>query len=253
MADGAADGRRRRRGPRPRPRPGSVLVWKEGPRGVDPPRARRRADGGGRPAAAPARPAARPGGDAGLGRGTRPRRPPAARRRRGSASAPQVPADVRGDLRALRDLLVLPAVAARAAARRVGAPGAADAVRRLLLLRAVPARRPRTRPRAASPGAVGASAAPWPSSLLSVTSQLPAPWSSLSLLSLLPLAVVQRAASAAALAAVPTADPNTRPDADQLDRRRVRRAAAGGDGARRGAGTRAAGPPRRRPHRLRRR
>jgi hypothetical protein len=46
--------------------------------------------------------------------------------------------------------------------------------------------------------------------LLSVAVQLPAPWSSLSLLSLLPLALVQRAASAAALAAVPTADPNTR-------------------------------------------
>jgi hypothetical protein len=46
--------------------------------------------------------------------------------------------------------------------------------------------------------------------LLSVAVQLPAPWSSISLLSLLPLALVQRAASAAALAAVPTADPNTR-------------------------------------------
>jgi hypothetical protein len=46
--------------------------------------------------------------------------------------------------------------------------------------------------------------------LLSMTWRLPAPWSSLSLLSLLPLAMVQRAASAAALAAVPTADPNTR-------------------------------------------
>ncbi len=46
--------------------------------------------------------------------------------------------------------------------------------------------------------------------LLSVAVRLPAPWSSLSLLSLLPLALVQRAASAAALAAVPTADPNTR-------------------------------------------
>jgi hypothetical protein len=45
--------------------------------------------------------------------------------------------------------------------------------------------------------------------LLSVTSQLPAPWSSLSLLSLLPLAIVQRTASAAAMAAEPTADPNT--------------------------------------------
>jgi hypothetical protein len=44
--------------------------------------------------------------------------------------------------------------------------------------------------------------------LLSVTSQLPAPWSSLSLLSLLPLAIVQRTASAAALAAEPSADPN---------------------------------------------
>jgi uncharacterized membrane protein len=46
--------------------------------------------------------------------------------------------------------------------------------------------------------------------LLSVAVRLPAPWSSISLLSLLPLALVQRAASAAALAAVPTADPNTR-------------------------------------------
>jgi hypothetical protein len=46
--------------------------------------------------------------------------------------------------------------------------------------------------------------------LLSITWQLPAPWSSLSLLSLVPLLLVQRAASAAALAAVPTADPNTR-------------------------------------------
>jgi hypothetical protein len=39
---------------------------------------------------------------------------------------------------------------------------------------------------------------------------MPEPWSTLSLLQLLPLAVVQRAASAAALAAVPGADPNTR-------------------------------------------
>jgi hypothetical protein len=46
--------------------------------------------------------------------------------------------------------------------------------------------------------------------LLSITWQLPAPWSSLSLLSLVPLLLVQRAASAAALAAVPGADPNTR-------------------------------------------
>ena len=46
--------------------------------------------------------------------------------------------------------------------------------------------------------------------VLSITWQLPAPWSSLSLLSLVPLSLVQRAASAAALAAVPTADPNTR-------------------------------------------
>jgi hypothetical protein len=46
--------------------------------------------------------------------------------------------------------------------------------------------------------------------LLSMTWRLPAPWSSISLLSLLPLAMVQRAASAAARAAVPTADPNTR-------------------------------------------
>jgi hypothetical protein len=46
--------------------------------------------------------------------------------------------------------------------------------------------------------------------LLSIAWRLPAPWSALSLLSLLPLAMVQRAASAAALAAVPTADPNTR-------------------------------------------
>jgi len=46
--------------------------------------------------------------------------------------------------------------------------------------------------------------------LLSITWQLPGPWSSLSLLSLVPLLLVQRAASAAALAAVPTADPNTR-------------------------------------------
>jgi hypothetical protein len=46
--------------------------------------------------------------------------------------------------------------------------------------------------------------------LLSITWQLPGPWSTLSLLSLLPLSLVQRAASAAALAAVPTADPNTR-------------------------------------------
>ncbi|MEO5820785.1 MAG: DUF4339 domain-containing protein [Vicinamibacteraceae bacterium] len=44
--------------------------------------------------------------------------------------------------------------------------------------------------------------------LLSISVQLPAPWSSLSLLSLVPLAMMQRAASAAALAAVPTADPN---------------------------------------------
>ncbi len=46
--------------------------------------------------------------------------------------------------------------------------------------------------------------------LLSITWQLPQPWSFLSLLSLVPLALVQRAASAVALAAVPTADPNTR-------------------------------------------
>jgi hypothetical protein len=46
--------------------------------------------------------------------------------------------------------------------------------------------------------------------LLSITWQLPQPWSFLSLLSLVPLVLVQRAASAVALAAVPTADPNTR-------------------------------------------
>jgi hypothetical protein len=45
---------------------------------------------------------------------------------------------------------------------------------------------------------------------LAVTVRLPDPWSTLSLLQLLPLALVQRAASAAALAAVPGADPNTR-------------------------------------------
>ena len=46
--------------------------------------------------------------------------------------------------------------------------------------------------------------------LLSVTWQLPAPWRLLSLLSLGPLVVVQRAASAAALAETPAADPNTK-------------------------------------------
>jgi hypothetical protein len=46
--------------------------------------------------------------------------------------------------------------------------------------------------------------------LLSITVRLPAPWSTLSLLSLLPLARMQQAASAAALAAAPGADPNTR-------------------------------------------
>jgi hypothetical protein len=45
---------------------------------------------------------------------------------------------------------------------------------------------------------------------LAITVKLPDPWSTLSLLQLLPLALVQRAASAAALAAVPGADPNTR-------------------------------------------
>jgi hypothetical protein len=45
---------------------------------------------------------------------------------------------------------------------------------------------------------------------LAVTVKLPDPWSTLSLLQLLPLVLVQRAASAAALAAVPGADPNTR-------------------------------------------
>jgi hypothetical protein len=46
--------------------------------------------------------------------------------------------------------------------------------------------------------------------LLAITVQLPDPWSTLALLQLLPLAMVQRTASAAALAAVPGADPNTR-------------------------------------------
>jgi hypothetical protein len=45
---------------------------------------------------------------------------------------------------------------------------------------------------------------------LSLTVRLPQPWSLLSLLSLLPLALVQRTASKVALADVPTADPNTR-------------------------------------------
>jgi hypothetical protein len=45
---------------------------------------------------------------------------------------------------------------------------------------------------------------------LAITVRLPDPWSTLSLLQLLPLALIQRAASAAALAAVPGADPNTR-------------------------------------------
>jgi hypothetical protein len=45
---------------------------------------------------------------------------------------------------------------------------------------------------------------------LAITVKLPDPWSTLSLLQLLPLALIQRAASAAALAAEPGADPNTR-------------------------------------------
>jgi hypothetical protein len=45
---------------------------------------------------------------------------------------------------------------------------------------------------------------------LAITVRLPDPWSTLSLLQLLPLALIQRAASAAALAAAPGADPNTR-------------------------------------------
>ena len=45
---------------------------------------------------------------------------------------------------------------------------------------------------------------------LSLTVQLPQPWSLLSVLSLLPIAFVQRTASKVALSEVPTADPNTR-------------------------------------------
>ena len=63
---------------------------------------------------------------------------------------------------------------------------------------------------AASPARRRRSAAPWPSSRWRSRCRLPDPWSTLSLLQLLPLALVQRAASAAALAAVPGADPNTR-------------------------------------------
>src|SRR5215203_4005888 len=57
---------------------------------------------------------------------------------------------------------------------------------------------------ARAPSAVGCAVA---FILLAVTVKLPDPWSTLSLLQLLPLAMVQRAASAAALAAVPGADP----------------------------------------------
>ena len=60
---------------------------------------------------------------------------------------------------------------------------------------------------AGAPSAVGCAVA---FVALSSTWSLPDPWSSLSLLSLLPLALVQRTASAAALAAEPAADPNTR-------------------------------------------
>ena len=60
---------------------------------------------------------------------------------------------------------------------------------------------------AGAPSAVGCAVA---FIALAVTVKLPDPWSTLSLLQLLPLALVQRAASAAALAAVPGADPNTR-------------------------------------------
>ena len=60
---------------------------------------------------------------------------------------------------------------------------------------------------ARAPSAVGCAVA---FVALAVTVQLPDPWKTLSLLQLLPLALVQRAASAAALAAVPDADPNTR-------------------------------------------
>jgi hypothetical protein len=45
---------------------------------------------------------------------------------------------------------------------------------------------------------------------LSMTVRLPQPWALLSLLAVIPLAVVQRMASAVALAEVPGADPNTR-------------------------------------------
>jgi len=60
---------------------------------------------------------------------------------------------------------------------------------------------------AGAPSAVGCAVA---FIALAITVKLPDPWSTLSLLQLLPLALVQRAASAAALAAVPGADPNTR-------------------------------------------
>jgi hypothetical protein len=60
---------------------------------------------------------------------------------------------------------------------------------------------------ARAPSAVGCAVA---FIALAITVRLPDPWSTLSLLQLLPLALVQRAASAAALAAVPGADPNTR-------------------------------------------
>ena len=117
---------------------------------------------------------------------------------------------------AYRDLLVLPAVAPRAAPRRAGASGAAHALLPGSSATRCSAACRRMRRSVASPArAVGdrlIAVAAASHRALAITVQLPdrcavAP---LSLLQLLPLALVQRAASAAALAAEPGADPNTR-------------------------------------------
>ena len=220
MADGTVGARRPRRGPRPRARPRIAAGLEDGPRDLDPPRAGHRADHGAaaRPPVRTGRPADGAGAGAGAGvGGWSAARLRGRRRGRGSAGRAvvprrhrQAPADVRRDLRGLRDSTGSTSsggtcsAAASACIRPCGrcSPGSSAT-------RCSAASR-RMRRSAASPARPRPSCAPRPSSRWPSRCGCRIPWSTLSLLQLLPLALVQRAASAAALAAVPGADPNTR-------------------------------------------
>ena len=220
MADGTVGARRPRRGPRPRARPGIRAGLEDGPRDLDPPGARPRTDDGGRRAPAGPRRHCRPD----LASGPTPG--PVAASAGGAAAPLAAPWFRVGTAKLLLMCVVTFGLYeiywfyqqwrhVQRRGERVH-PAPAHAVRRPLLLRAVPPRLGRTRRSAASPrapSAIGCAVVdpPWLPSRWRITVAAAATRGRpLSLLQLLPLALVQRAASAAALAAVPGADPNTR-------------------------------------------